>query len=209
MRKLVLLLLVGLMLIPGVVLGTTTFKYYIPIRVTNNSTENITGIAVLVTINNTQLANLGYMEATGLDTDVICGGVEVPSMIAGDKIAFFIDSITPTSNKTYNYRLGVDPARTSFQVITGYGGNVTRDDHADLEPGNNFTIYLSCFVDTSYDHYLLLKEDAIAIYTYDGDVVAFIFGCNVTAISEDIASGEYLVKVWADTQYLYIKLDEL
>jgi hypothetical protein len=206
MRKLILFLLVALIFIPGVVIGTNTFKYYIPIKVTNNSTSNITNISAILSINNTQMVSKGYISSSGLDTDVIVNGVETPSMLAGDKLAFFIDSLTPTSNKTFNYRLGVDPARESMPVIAGYGGNVTIDDDEDLELGNNFTIYLDCFVDSSYNHYLLLKEDAFAIYVWDGDVVAEVLGFNITATSSGVTTGEHLVKVWADEEYLYIKV---
>ena len=196
MKKLSLLLLVGLLLVPGMVMAST-FKYYIPITISNNSSENITGIPVLVFINNTQLASLGYILSSGLDTDVTCSGVYTPSMLAGDRLAFFIGSLIPGQNKTYAYKLGLSPARTSMPVIVGYGGNVTVSDDPLLEPGDDFKFEWEVYLPAG-NEMLIEKEDAFYLYTLSGNVVAQIAGSHPGLASHHYSVGLHLVTIELD-----------
>jgi len=135
---LLLFILVGLLVLPGIVLGS--YNYYMTISVTNNGTEAFSGLPVLITLDNSQLASLGYIEASGLDTDTLEGASSVKYLVADDNLGLFIPSILEGQGRTYYYRLGDSVGQDSFPVIMGYGGYTTLDDGDTPELGNNFSI---------------------------------------------------------------------
>lgn len=139
-RKVSLLLafwLLVLALLPGMVYAS--YGYYIPITVFNNDSSEWSG-PVLVTLNHSQLVELGYITSTGLDTELVEGSSISSHSVASAHLGLFIPSILGTQSRTSNYRLGVDPSKTDLPLIVGYEGNVTITDHADLELGSNSTL---------------------------------------------------------------------
>lgn len=200
-----LLLVVGL-LYPLVVFAA--YDYYIPITI-NNSGAGLTNVSILVTLNNSQLASLGYILPSGLDTDVVEDSASRGYTVVDNKLVFWLPSIAGSQNKTYNYRLGESPAQTSLPVLPGYGGNVTFSDAPDLELGLNFSINITNgFFDTSpsnpliafpnYTSYNLSKCETETIShsvglptSVSGDLLVLIFqtGNSTTTGTISEASG--------------------
>ena len=163
-----LIVLIGLLL-PCIVMAAS-YTYYVPITVFNNSTNDLSNLPVLVTMNNTQLAELGYINSSGLDTNIQEGATDRGYMVGDSRLGLFIPSILGNQKRTYNYRLGYSPEQSGFPVIVGVSGNITVDDDATLELGNNFTIEQKGWFDTSAgaDKNLVYKQDAFRTYVSAG-----------------------------------------
>ncbi len=142
------LIIAAVMLAPAII-ALAAYSYYIPIVVYNNHTDTRDNLPVLVTLNNTQLAEMGYINSTGLDTDIQEGATSREFMVAGPRLGIFIPSILGYQSRIYNYRLGDSTGQSNFPVMVGSGGSITVDDDASLELGNNFTIEVSGFIDTT------------------------------------------------------------
>lgn len=140
-------LFLGVLITPGFV--QASYDYYIPITVSNNDTSSFSGLPVLVTLDNSQLASLGYIEASGLDTNVLEGSSSISYSMSSGYLPLFIESILGTQSRTYYYRLGESTPQTSFPVITGYGGYATVADSAALELGDTFNLTYNGWVETN------------------------------------------------------------
>ncbi len=137
--------LVALMLLPSIVLAGT-YNYYSPITIFNNSTSTYSVLPILVTANNTQLANLGYINATGLDTDINEAGVSRTSTLASSKVGVVLGSVAAHQTRNLVYSMGYAPARTGFPIIVGHGGNFT----AGLNAGTGeWSIEIKGYFDTT------------------------------------------------------------
>jgi len=189
-RLLLLICLMMVLLIPTVALAG--YDYYVPVRVYNNSTADFTDLVLLVDINNTQLAVLGFIDADGLDTYVFEDSTPATSMVANDKLGIYIPSLLSYQLRTFNYQLGYDPPRTRFPVIVGVDGNITVADADELELGGNFTVRLRGYIVTDFGYYknLIFKDDSFCInITADGNITATI---NPGAVEVSVtASGVY------------------
>ncbi len=207
----VLVVLIAMLLPAGVVLAS--FGYYIPITVFNNWTDDRANIPVLVVINNTQLADLGYILPSGLDTHLVEGGEGIYSMVATSRLAFFISSIEEGQERLYHYLLGTEEPREGFPLMVGTGGNITVEDDPSLELGDEFMLEASGWIDTSQvGGNLVYKEEAFRLYIpSEGTVRAAILGggdvenlsVNATGLSPEIMS----IWVLADGEDFAIYLD--
>ena len=177
--RLLCLLVIGIcFLLPSVVYAA--YDYYTPITVYNNDSSDWSG-SVLVTLNHSQLVDLGYINSTALDTRLLEGSTDRLHMAADARLGLFIPSILGTQSRTYHYRLGEDPATiTSFPVIVGDGGNVTVTDHANLELANNFSIEFEGWVDPLEDEELVFKWYAFGIATGSSNLVSWISESSTT-----------------------------
>ncbi len=160
----------------GLLLGAT-YSNYMVIRVFNNSTNVYGVMPVLVTINNTQLVELGYINSTGLNTNLQEGAINNVFMVAESRLGSLASSFASGQVRTYYYRLNNLPGQIGFPVMVGVGGNMTVDDAPTLELGNNFSVELDGYVETSAgsNKNLVYKEDAFKTYiSAEGDVTAVI-----------------------------------
>jgi len=150
MRKfLPLISLILVLLILPVSVVYAAYSYSVPISVYNNSTTDYSNLPILVSINNSQLYEMGYIDVDGLDTDVQEGATSREFMVESSRLGLFVPSILEGQTRGYNYRLGDTDGQTGFPVITGVGGNVTVSDNASLELGDNFTVEVDGWIDTS------------------------------------------------------------
>lgn len=215
MRKLtswisLLLLTVGV-LVPAT-LVFAAYNYSISIRVYNNSaTSYSNGLPVLVTLNNSQLAALGYVGADGLDTDVVEGATGREFMVQSSYLGVFFPNFSGGQARTVEYYLGNTPEQTTLPVITGVGGNVTKSDDPDMELGSDFEIEFKGYIDTSTacNGTLVYKEDAFMLYVQASEAIrAAVLGAGgvetyaVTATG--VTSGVRTVDVVADGATLAI-----
>ena len=120
------LLLLVVLILPSVVMGA--YDYYITITVYNNDSSAVTGLPVIVEINNSQLADLGYILSSGLDTSVTEGASGRQYSVVDNKTILIIPSLQGYQQKTFNYRLGESTSQAYFNFSTGDGGNVTIAD---------------------------------------------------------------------------------
>ncbi len=174
-----LLLVIGI-LVP-VTMALAAYDYYYPYRIYNNSTVSYeNGLPVLVTVNNSQLSTLGFIGADGLDTDVREGGTARSFMVQSVLLGVFFPTFAEGQVRMIDYRLGYTPEQTSFPVITGLGGNITVADNASIELGDNFTIELRGWIDTTQvGANLTNKQDAFRLYISDtGNVTAGFTGAG-------------------------------
>jgi len=136
-----------MLLVPGITLAS--YDYYIPIEVYNNDSSSVSGLPVLVTLNNSQLASLGYIAASGLDTDVQEGSSSREYTVADTRLGLFLPFIDAYQSRIVNYRLGQSPAQSNFSVVLGNGGYFNVTDHNNLELGNNFSIEFEGYLEDS------------------------------------------------------------
>jgi len=204
MRKVLSILLLALLclLIPlGAVLAS--YEYYIPIEVSNTNTTAFEGLPILTTLNNDQLADLGYIGSSGLDTELREGAASRFHSVSDARLGLFIPSIDGTQTRTYNYRLGLDPAQSSFSVITGVGGYTTISDQASLELGGDFKIEFDGYLDVSVpDRFPVVQTTATSEETSTtnthtvslpsgiqaGDVLIFVFFGNAPSGNPSMSS---------------------
>ncbi len=172
------LLLVGLLLFVGICYADT-YNNYVQITVFNNGTSVYSVIPILISINNTQLANLGYINTTGTDTDLQEGSTDKYFLVASSKLGFDGGSYGSGQKKYFYYRLDNTPEQTSFPVIVGYGGNYTVADNPSIELGNNFTISQKGYIDTAVgsNKNLVYKQNAFRTYiSAGGNITSEITG---------------------------------
>lgn len=144
-------LVVGILAPITAELVMASYDYSYSITVFNNAaTEYSSGVLILVTFNNSQLADYGYISATGLDTAVQEGATSRSFMVHSGKLGVFFPSFGGTQSRTITYRLGETPGQTSIPLIVGQGGSFSvADNDSCLEPGGNFSVEVSGYIDTS------------------------------------------------------------
>jgi len=134
-----------LLLVPMVALGA--YSNYITVTVFNNGTETYGDMPVLVSVNNTQLYNLGYINATGLNTNLLEGSGGRVYMVATPRLGIYAPSMAPGQVRTYYYRLADTTGQTGFPVMVGVDGNVTASDSSSSKLGLNWTATLVGYFD--------------------------------------------------------------
>jgi len=94
------------------------------------------------------MATNGFMQSNGLDAAVIgTGGIALPTMIDSTQ-TLFVAPVTKSTQNGFNFTTGNTPV-TSMPIIVGNSGYVTTADNAALEPGSNFSIAATGYLDTS------------------------------------------------------------
>lgn len=185
------------------------YDYYVPISIRDNTATPVTNIPVLVTINSSNLNVLGYILVTALDTDVQ-ESASVPYSVGTSRLGIFVSTLSAYQTRVYNYFLTYDPAQVDYDLITGFGGNVTTVDHNDLELGDNFTIELKGFIDTDAggSKNLISKDYVFKIYISGAtDITADINAGTKTVTATGVASGDHTINVIADGVNMKIYVD--
>jgi len=155
--------ILGVLACAGVVLASYTS--YIPITVSENASTSHTYLPVIASVNNTYLADNGYINSTGLDTRVTESGTTLEHLVTDNKTLFVLPSLSADGSAVARYELNWDSDLDSMPVIVGNDGYVTVTDDAALEPGDNFTVELKGWVDTSNTNGILArKPSAFAIW---------------------------------------------
>lgn len=171
MRKflgLAIFFLIGLLLSLGM-----TYKYYIPIKVYYNASGTLSDVPILVSLNNAQLVGFGYISDDGLDSSVYEATESREFGITDSKLGLVIPELLGYQERTYGYRLSMDPPLSSFPVIVGVGGSFTVSDSSTLELGTEFDIELEGWVDTASgsNKNIIYKQDAFRLYVQAGGTI--------------------------------------
>lgn len=174
-----LLAIICLIFIP-LQIALASYGYYITITVYNNSSSTLSYIPVIVSLNNSQLISLGYINASALDTKVVEGSNTRESMVITNKTLIYVQSIEGYQSRSYQYRLGESPPMDNFTIMTGVGGNITTTDSSSIELGNNFTVLLGAYTNTTAgsSKYLGSKSSALDLLvspSNSGNVTATVY----------------------------------
>ncbi len=145
MKKGLVIIAVAAMVLAGLT-PVLAAAYYFTIEVLSPTTS-YTAVPLIVSINNTSLVDTAMISSTGLDTRVVDNDVEVPHMVADDKLLFAAD--VPAGNiKNIQYTTG-NSLLSAFAVLTGHDGYITVADNDSLEAWDNFSINMTGYFDTS------------------------------------------------------------
>ena len=118
----------------------------------------------LASVNNDQLSSMGYIDADGLDTNLLLVAEDREYTVIDDKLGILAHSLLASQDKTYDYRLGNSPDQSSYHFISGVGGDSTTADDADLElGGDDFELEWKGYVDTSVAGVIVEKENSYGI----------------------------------------------
>lgn len=189
------LLLVSIILMVPLWAFADTYQYRVPISIYNNGSADQGPVGIIVSLNNAQMVELGYINAAGLNTNFVAGTADQAYTLTDESVGIFIESISGYQTNSYNYRLGNFPGQSGLPVIVGPTGNITVADDSDMELGNNFNITLSGYIDTSAgsDKYLLRKLGAFSILVPSvNNITAGIFNSG-SASDESSDSDSYLL----------------
>ena len=138
----VILLVVALPVLAYTYVGTAV------VTVTESAGTTYANLPITMTVNNSYMATNGFMQSNGLDAAVVgTGGIALPTMIDSTQ-TLFVAPVTKSTQNGFNFTTGNTPV-TSMPIIVGNSGYVTTADNAALEPGNNFSIVASGYLDTS------------------------------------------------------------
>ena len=112
-------------------------------NIQNNNTAAFNNYPFIIPLNNTQLVNLGYISASGLNTQTsrTTTAVNFPSGLSNVNLTVLVDQCLGNRVNTYSYKMGYDPARTDIDIITGNGGYVSVADSSTLEPSIGTVTY--------------------------------------------------------------------
>lgn len=199
MRKLVplvSLILLGILLLVPVWVLADTYTYYVPITIYNNGSEVQGPIGIIVTINNAQLAELGYINSSGLDTDILEGATSRVYAVVEENVGVFIEDIDSYQSNSYQYRLGYSPEQSGFPVIVGTG-NIMVSDDSSMELGDNFTIEIDGYIDTSSGSDKNLVHKMVAFRADVSDTGSITAGVLDGASFNSTSSDGYIYKTGA------------
>lgn len=175
LSKAILLSLVALLLVGMPVLAAVAYRA--PYTITETDGNPYGMLPVIELVDNTWLADNGFMLPSAQDTRIeTLGGLQKPHMVVDDRTLTAVD--VPANSQTNLYFTTANTAVT-FDIIEGYGGFITVFDDDDLKLGDTFEIEIDdTYIDTSVGagKYLVYKQDAISIYTgvVAGEVAAGI-----------------------------------
>ena len=138
----VILLVVALPVLAYTYAGTAV------VTVTESAGTTYANLPITMTVNNSYMATNGFMQSNGLDAAVVgTGGIALPTMIDSTQ-TLFVAPVTKSTQNGFNFTTGNTPV-TSMPIIVGNSGYVTTADNAALEPGSNFSIAATGYLDTS------------------------------------------------------------
>lgn len=170
MRRLWMLLTIGVLLLASPAMAAITYSAFI--TVTNSGATSYSSLGVAISMNNSYLAAQSYTITNGTDVQILLNGASLPRMLTTNTTYV---ALPVNANSSYNLNYTTGNAPTDFAIVPGYGGYVTINDTASMEPSTNFTLDINGYVDTSVSANVVGKSGALALQTRSGNVTATIF----------------------------------
>lgn len=175
---LIVVLFIAAPVMASVITGATHLS---TITITNVGTAT-TNVSVPFTLSTNNLINNGYIESDCDNTAIRFAGADVaymPAPGAGTDWCLFVPSVAVGNSTAQLYTGGTVDMLAKLRYFPAAGGMAVTD-HASLEPGNNFEIELSGFVDTTAgaNKYLVNKTSALNVWvssTTSGTITASIY----------------------------------
>lgn len=181
LRLVVGLLLVLLMILSSSIVLADSYSYYLEFTVTDTGGADRTYVPILTGIKGTNLYNAGYIESTGLDTDLQEGSTSQTYMMDTAELSLVIPSLTAYQTNTFRLYMNYDPAQTAFPIIVGDSGYITIADAAALELGDDFEIEMDGYINfpsdgSIYTNTFFYKPAVFRIYaTTSGRIYAVLY----------------------------------
>jgi hypothetical protein len=176
-----------------------SYSYYVPITFFNNSANVYGAVSLIASINNTQLQSVGYLSASGLNSNVAEGSTGRAFVLSDNRVAVFSTGFSSSQTRLYSYELSYSPSGSNFPVVVGYTGFLTTPYNVALEPGAGFELDVLGYVNTSYSSgkYILNKSGAIVIQvTNNQEITLTVYdGTGHTIILTGVPSGIYNISV--------------
>ena len=185
-------------------IGGCTYTSTITISETNGT--SYTMLPILVTANNSWMAANGFMLASALDTKVQTIGGTLQSHLVVTNQTALATAIVGGTQTILLFGSGCTPA-TSMHILTGYGGYITTLDDAALEPGANFSLEVSGYLNMAIAGNIIYKDSAITLASDGaGTLTVTMTGVVATSITP-VVSGAHVVTISSDGVNLMLQLD--
>ncbi len=177
--KSVVLAVLAFVLVTSTVLAAWAYLFPITIVDTSNTTRSY--YPVMLGFNGQTLVDAAKISSNGTDTNMQIGSSSIKYMMSTTNVTAVIPSLPSGGVVTTNLYTGYTPLQPGFPIITGSGGYVTTADNSTIELGDNFTIELSGWVDTSaVGTNLTSKQNAFRTYIGgSGNITSSILGQTV------------------------------
>ncbi len=170
--------LFGLLLMMVVASPVLAVTFSTSILITEGSGNSYGMLPVIITNNVTYAVTNGYYSANATDVQISKSGINLPRLLASDKI---LVALPVTANSSNPLELTTGNTAQDFAIITGYGGYGTVGDNATLEPTNNFNFkYSNIYIDTTRVGANITSKDT-AFRTYisvSGNITTDIMGAS-------------------------------
>lgn len=179
-----------LLAIPLVALADT-WDYYVEFTVSDNSSTDRLALPILTGIPAQSLINADFLDPSGNITRMNEGSISRDYGVATGNITLFIPSLLANQSRTFKFYMDYIPS-VVHKIIVGVGGYFTVADNTTLEPGDNFTIGLSGYIDTTangdnqtiFDHF---NDVQGGLELYVSDTVSG----NITARTKELTYDNY------------------
>ena len=178
-----------------------TYTGYQDITITDTSGVTRTNFSVLTGISGANLVSVGYISASGLDTNLQDGSTNLPYMMDTVQLPIFLNTLNAYQSRVVRLYYGYSPMQTGFPVITGLSGYITTPDAAGIELGNNFTLEINGYIRCASPCYILGKTSAIVIFfPTDGTIRVVIPGAsNLSVTGQTTGLHDYILSLSGGT----------
>ena len=172
----------ALFLLFVVVVPVLAAAYSATFTITESGGTAYSYLPVVVSSPNTWMSTNGFMKSTALDTRVqTIGGLVYPHMVADDKILAVPTTIPASGQVNLVFATG-NTDLTSMDIVTGYGGYITRADTPTWELGNNFEVETSSYISTvlaMVGNSIVRKSSSFKTYVdAAGSVTSEVYGAS-------------------------------
>lgn len=205
--KFIVAILAVLIMAVGSAAPVLAYSYYASFTVTETGAIDYDMFAATVTIDNAALATSGYMLASGLDTRILKGSSALPHMVASDRTLFALP-VAASSTQNVDYTMG-NAILDAFYIITGYSGYITVSDHADIELGDTFYLWMSGWIDVSggANRDIWFKDSSARFQNDVAGQLSFTITGGATSTAVGLTSGDMVVEVIGDGTNIRIYVD--
>ena len=192
-----------------VLMATPVWAGYYSYVIAENTGTDYSQLAMNLTIDIDYLVEEGYISASGLDTRVTDSSYFIlPHMLAEDRLMWVSDL---AGNRSTQFLFWTQQSLLdSMPTITGHGGNVTIDDVAALEPGDEYAFGVMGYVNTDAgaNKNIIRKDNAVTMnITAAGNITFAVYGGNSVTAS-DVDSGFMTIMVYCDGFELWMEIGE-
>ncbi len=158
------LIIILLSILPICASDITDANYYGVVRATNNSTL-AEKVSANFSCNTTALIAAGIVNSTVNNTAMRSGGSDIAFMPGYGTNPWIAYYASIPANSSVDAILYTNVSGGELRYFPGTGGMTTPDDNADLEPGDNGTIKIKGYFDTTQTGAnIVSKVDAARVY---------------------------------------------
>lgn len=210
LRLLPALLLIFLITTPALASVVTGAKYTGTIRVSENGTAEATMVSANFTLNTTGFIENGFASENLTDMGILYGGSDVPFMpsYSSNTCFLFVDSIDQGLNIDYTLYSGNVTGGKYVWFPGATGLDIT--DSATLEPGDNYTIELDGYIDTTQVGDELIDRGAsFEIAVSATNTISVAISTTEKLVATGVTPGEYRLTLSDNTTHMTLEIDDV